>query len=133
MSNKKVYKIILEGKDIVDIPSFYTQINAQLMQGEDWSLGESLDAFNDLLYGGFGAAKDADLLEIEWHDIDISRKHLGIETTKAYYQAKIQHGKPYNTALFQEKLQALAQGRGPTYFDILIEIIQSHRDRVRLI
>jgi hypothetical protein len=37
-------QIILEGKNIHDIPSFYQEINRDFMQNEDWELGESLDA-----------------------------------------------------------------------------------------
>ncbi|WP_221887917.1 hypothetical protein [Chitinophaga polysaccharea] len=50
-------QIIINGDVIIDIPSFYREINRVFMSGENWQLGNSLDAFNDLLYGGFGIGK----------------------------------------------------------------------------
>ncbi len=103
------------------------------MQEEDWKLAESLDAFDDLLYGGFGKFKDYGHLEIEWKDMGISRKNLGTEITKAYYSSKIYPDSPYNQLYFKEKLEELERGTGDTYFNLLMEIINSHSQRVRLI
>lgn len=60
-------QIILEGKNIHDIPSFYKEINRVFMQNEDWELGESLDAFNDRLYGGFGILKGLSNIQLIWN------------------------------------------------------------------
>ena len=127
----KVFRIVIHGADVIDIPSFYRQINDQLMRDEEWTIGDSLDAFNDLLYGGFGAAHDSDVLEIEWRDIGASRDALGVDATRDYYRAKIADGR-FDSELFRAKLRALESGRGATYFDMLMEIIGDH-DRVRLI
>jgi len=51
-------EIVINGKNITDIGSFYEEVNSLFMQGENWNIGESLDAFDDLLYGGFGILKD---------------------------------------------------------------------------
>lgn len=131
-SIKNTLRITLEGKEITNISSFYRQMNDRLMQDEDWKLAESLDAFDDLLYGGFGKLKDYGHLEIEWKDIDISRKNLGVEITKAYYLSKIYPNSPYNQPYFKERLEELERGAGNTYFDLLMEIIDSHSQRVRL-
>ncbi|RYE19280.1 MAG: hypothetical protein EOP45_12880 [Sphingobacteriaceae bacterium] len=57
-------RLVIEGDRIFDIPSFYAEINRVLMLDEDWQIGHSLDALNDLLYGGFGEIKqnESDLL-----------------------------------------------------------------------
>lgn len=96
------------------------------MQGEDWQLGESLDGFDDLLYGGFGAAKDLKTYTIVWENSSLSREKLGVQTTENWYGEKLK-----NPAFDQEKLksalQDLKDGHGKTYFDILVEIIRSHQ------
>ncbi len=128
-NNKTILTIYLDGSTITSIPSFYKQINEQLMQEEDWQLGESLDALDDVLYGKW---KDYDLLEIVWKDIAVSERALGIEATKAYYEAKLGAGSPYNQDFVKEKLKQLEERTGQTYFEMVMEIIESHRDRVRL-
>ena len=130
---KTTYRIYLEGKKITDIDSFYKQINKQLMLEEDWEIAASLDAFDDLLYGGFSKWKDYDQLEIVWEDIEISRQHLDFDTTIKYYQSKIYPGSPYNQSLFRQKINDLENCNGQTYFDLLMEIINNHKDRIKLI
>lgn len=119
-------KIYINGNCIQDIPSFYAEINRVFMADEEWEIGTSLDAFNDLLYGGFGAIKSDEKIQLLWNNIEESKKALGYETTKAYYEGKLKADSPFNKEYFQEKLTALEDGRGETYFDILMTIIAEH-------
>jgi hypothetical protein len=52
---------------------------------------------------------------------------LGVETTLAYYQGKLGAESPFNQTHSQKKLDELKAGRGETYFDIVADIIRSHR------
>ena len=131
--DRTVWTIYIEGSSLNDIASFYQQLNEQLMQDEDWKLGESLDAFDDLLYGGYGAWKDYDVLEIIWTDIARSESVLGIAMTKKYYEAKRQAGSTFNQDFISKKLQELEEGTGQTYFEMLMDIIESHSDNVHLV
>ncbi len=119
-------QIVLNGQAINDLPSFYQEINRVFMAEEDWKIGPSLDALNDLFYGGFGALKDQDEIQLVWLHSSHSQKALGYETTKAYYEAKLQPGSPFNVRFFQEKLKELESGSGQTYFDLILEIIAEH-------
>lgn len=115
----------IEGGAIDDIASFYAEINRVFMAGENWRLGQSLDAFNDLLFGGFGAIESGEATSIVWRDIEHSRAALGIEATREFYRAKL--GNPqYNQALAQAGLDALEAGTGQTYFEMIVEIIAQH-------
>jgi len=96
------------------------------MSDEDWKIGQSLDAFSDLLYGGFGTIKSKEPVALIWLDQLKSREALGYKATKAYYEDKLKPDSPFNKSLFREKLAALENGTGETYFDILIEIITEH-------
>ena len=116
----------INGKDIHDIPSFYKEVNRVFMQEENWQLGESLDAFNDLLYGGFGAIDRDGITEITWLDFEESKKALGYAVTKAWYLEKLKPESVFNKNHFQEKLSELEAGTGQTYFDIILEIIAGH-------
>jgi RNAse (barnase) inhibitor barstar len=119
-------QIVIDGNRISDIPSFYAEINRVFMAGEDWQLGHSLDAFNDLLYGGFGAIKSNEPVTLLWKNMDKSKAALGDAVTKQYYEEKLLAGPVFNAEHFRMKLAALNNGTGQTYFDILLEIIADH-------
>lgn len=121
-----VKQIEIDGNAITDIASFYEEINRVLMAGESWRIGQSLDAFDDLLYGGYGALQEAESVELVWRHVDHSRKALGYQTTRAYYLDKLKPASPYNKNLFKEKLEALDNGNGETYFDIILSILAEH-------
>jgi RNAse (barnase) inhibitor barstar len=119
-------QISIDGNLIHDIPSFFEEINRVFMQSENWKLGASLDAFNDMLYGGFGLIENAEPIDLIWTNINASRQALGHEVTKAYYLGKLKPGSPYNSDFFKTKLAELESGRGETYFDIVISVIAEH-------
>lgn len=125
-------KIEINGTGIFDIPSFYAEINRVFMEGEDWQLGSSLDALNDLLYGGYGTLKDAETAEIIWNDSEVSKDALGFDTTKAFYLNKLNPESPFDKPYIRSKLEELEHGTGQTYFEIIQEIFEEHPN-VRLI
>ncbi|QRR00208.1 barstar family protein [Dyadobacter sandarakinus] len=119
-------QITLDGNRIEDISSFYDEINRVFMHSETWKIGQSLDAFHDLLYGGYGELVNSEPMELHWTNLDKSRQVLGHAATRAYYMEKLAPGSPYNKALFYEKLAALEAGQGETYFDLVLSIIAEH-------
>jgi len=121
-------RIIIDGSSIKDIETFYDEINRVLMSDEDWKLSCSLDAFSDLLYGGFGAIKNKEQIELIWINSEKSRDALGRQVTKIYYEEKLKPDSPFNKKMFQEKLAALENGTGETYFDIILSIIAEHQN-----
>ena len=121
-----VRRIEIQGNLINDMVSFYEEINRVFMAGESWTIGQSLDAFDDLLYGGYGSLQGAPSIELVWHHMDHSRNALGYQTTREYYLDKLRPGLPYNKKLFEEKLKALEAGAGETYFDSIMAILAEH-------
>ncbi|MDR7069804.1 RNAse (barnase) inhibitor barstar [Pseudoxanthomonas japonensis] len=120
------HTLTLDGRRIHDIPSFYDEINRVFMAGVDWTLGPSLDALDDLLYGGYGALGGDAPVTLVWTHFAASRDALGVETTRQYLLAKLAHPERINTAHFQHALDALGAGNGQTYCDIVLEIIAAH-------
>ncbi|WP_260598919.1 barstar family protein [Sphingomonas endolithica] len=114
------------GTHIHDIPSFYDEINRVFMSGEGWTLGESLDAFDDMLRGGYGAISGGEPIRLVWQDIDQSRARLGVEVTRTFLQGKLDRPELYNAKLAAGQLEALDEGRGKTYFEIVVAIIAEH-------
>jgi len=119
-SNKNNRKTaVINGSHFSDLSGFYEEISEVFMKDADWKIG-TLDGFDDILYGFEG--------KIIWKDAEKSKKELGVEATKKFYENKINRGKPFNINLAQQKLDDLIAGNGQTLFEILIEILESHQN-----
>lgn len=118
--------IEIDGTVIVDIPTFYDEINRVFMADEDWALGQSLDALDDMLYGGYGAIAGKEPVTLVWHEIATSRAALGVNATIALLRARLPDRQAFAGAPIASQLAALEQGRGRTYFDIVLEVIADH-------
>lgn len=127
--------LVLEGGRIEGIPSLYDELNRVFMPNEEWTLGPSLDALDDLLYGGFGALheiSDDAPVRVLLRDHAHARDALGHATTREYYLAKLAQPEMFNVKHFEAKLAELDAGDGPTYFEIVCEIFAQHPN-VRLV
>jgi len=118
--------LTINGDEIHGIPSFYAEINRVFMGSEDWKLGPSLDALNDLLYGAYGTIQDDEPVLLVWKNSSKSRDALGLEATTAFYQEKLKHPQIFDSTRIRKQLDALNQGAGPTYFEIVLEVFSGH-------
>lgn len=123
--------LILEGSRVCDIKTFYDEINRVFMAGEKWQLGESLDALDDMFRGGYGASQGFDRIILNWRDMDHCRRALGVETTRRWLLSKLAMPEIYSSARIKAQLDALDRGDGPTYFEIILDMIAGH-ERIRL-
>lgn len=96
------------------------------MRNADWKLGESLDALNDLFYGGYGEIEGSEEVHLIWKDFEKNKNDLGLELTKNYYRNKLNYPSTFNTAFVKSKLSELKKGTGQTYFEIILDIIGEH-------
>ncbi|MEG3082091.1 barstar family protein [Sphingomonas sp. PB2P12] len=118
--------LTIVGEHIRDIPSFYAEINRVFMATEDWELGESLDALDDMLRGGYGAIRGREPVRLVWQDIDLARASLGFAATYQFLKTKLELPDRYDLKRITRLLAALKEGTGQTYFEIILEIIASH-------
>lgn len=126
MTNTDPLVLVLQGSAVSDIPSFYAEINRVFMADEDWQLGHSLDALDDMLYGGYGVLAGHENATLIWRDIEHSRSALGVETTRTWLQAKLDAEGTFNVRTIAAQLEALDAGEGQTYFQIVMEIFAAH-------
>jgi hypothetical protein len=117
---KAVYEI--DGRDFSTLEGFYEVVSWVLIPGAAW--GNNLDAFNDILRGGFGTPEGGFILR--WKNAAVSRKHLGYPETVRQLERRLTRCHPSNRRSVGEDLERARQGVGPTVFDWLIEIIQVH-------
>ncbi len=118
-NNNKKKMTVINGSHFSNMEGFYEEVSQLFMKDENWKVG-TLDGFNDILYG-----VDTDII---WKNSQKSREDLGFDSTKEFYQNKIRIGKPFNVNLIQQTLDKLIDGNGQTLFEILIEIIESHKN-----
>ncbi|KQT33837.1 ribonuclease inhibitor [Chryseobacterium sp. Leaf405] len=119
-SNNNTKKMtVINGSHFSNMEGFYEEVSRLFMKDEDWKVG-TLDGFDDILYGVE--------TDITWKDSLKSKEDLGVDLTKEFYENKIRQGKPFNVELIQQKLDELINKNGQTLFEILIEIIESHKN-----
>ena len=94
-------EIIIDGNNFSDVEGFYTEIDKLLTRNLDWKTGHNLNAFNDLLRGGFGVHEYGEELHITWINASKSKADLGYE---------------------------VRNHNGQTMFDVIVDIILDNDD-----
>ncbi|HKU06614.1 MAG TPA: barstar family protein [Bradyrhizobium sp.] len=117
---KSVYEI--DGNKFDDLEAFYDHITQVLIPGSEW--GRNLDAFNDILRGGFGTPEDG--FVVRWKNSGRSREKLGYPETVRYIEQKLSRCHPENRECVRKDLLLAQQRKGQTLFEILTDIIRNH-------
>ena len=112
----------LEGARINDLDGFYAEVSRVLIPGAEW--GHNLDAFDDVLCGGFGLPEGG--FTLVWHESEQSRVRLGHVETVRVLEQRLGHCHPDNRLGIAERIDAARKGEGQTIFDDLLEIIGGH-------
>lgn len=120
MAEKQIYEI--EGKDFTSLDGFYDAISSQVIPGVAW--GRNLDAFNDILRGGFGTPREGFVLR--WRNSRLSMERLGYPETVRQLQWRLSvcHA-GYRSRVLKQLAEAQAH-QGAIVFDWLIAIIRTH-------
>ena len=117
--------LVLDGARFSGVAGFYEEVECLFTKDLHWKPAHNLDAFHDLLYGGFGVYASGEPVVLIWKNSAKSAQDLGFETTRKYYEHRFELGFP-NPAHWQKQLQELLAGRGQTFFEIVVEIIKDH-------
>lgn len=120
MGELKTYE--LDGQDFTTLEGFYDVVSRVLIPGVSW--GRNLDAFNDVLRGGFGTPAGGFVLR--WKDAATSRQRLGYAETVRQLRRTLVGCHPSNKKEILAEIKAAERGEGPTVFDWLVEIIRDH-------
>lgn len=71
----------INGDNLSDLETFYDEMDRVLTKDLNWETGHNLDAFNDLLRGGFGVFEYGEPVKIKWTNLSKSKLTLGKEQT----------------------------------------------------
>lgn len=120
--NKRTY--IIEGMNFDTLEGFYDEISKVLIPGEYW--GRNLDAFNDILYGGFGTPEEGFVLI--WKHSKKSKRDLGHKETIKWLEYHLDKVHQTNINLMKERLVLAKQNQGEILFMTLMDIILDHEE-----
>jgi len=118
--------LVIDGRRFKSLHGFCREISREVIPGAAW--GRSLDAFNDILSGGFGTPEEGFVLR--WKHSAISRDRLGYSATVRLWRwrwyALLLNLRFEQARHVAEKLARAKRCEGPTLFDTLAEIIRKH-------
>ncbi|HVY88588.1 MAG TPA: barstar family protein [Hyphomonadaceae bacterium] len=112
----------IDGTKVSSIATFAEEFSRSVLGTYKWN--GNLDAFNDILRGGFGTPDDGFL--IKWQNSAVSRERLGYAQTVRELQDRLTTCHPSNRNGVQREISRAQRKEGPTAFDWLVEIIQDH-------
>ena len=118
-------EITLDGNAFSDLPGFYDEVERKLTRDLGWRMGRNLDAFNDILRGGFGVF-DEGRVHIIWEAAAKSQADLGYPATAAFWTQVLAKCHPTNQASVQAKIDQAQRHEGPTLFDVIADIMREH-------
>jgi hypothetical protein len=114
-------EFVLDGASFDDLAGFFAAITTTL---GITAWGTNLDAFNDILRGGFGTPEGG--FTLRWASSAISARRLGWPQTIRFTENKLTTCHPANIPSVQADLAAARHGEGQTLFDIITSIIRAH-------
>jgi RNAse (barnase) inhibitor barstar len=86
----------------------------------------NLDAFNDMISGGFRTPDEGFILV--WRHSKLSQERLGHNETLHWLENNVKRCHPSNIPKVKERIIAVKRGEGETLFDTLVEIIRGHKE-----
>lgn len=106
---------------LASLEEFFTHFQSQALDGK-W--GCNLDAFNDVLRGGFGTPDNGFVLI--WKNHLLSKERLGYPETQRVLRKRLTTWHPSNVEHVRIDLSSAEGSEGETVFDWLLEIIKDH-------
>ena len=71
--------LTIDGRRFSNMAGFYDEVEQVFICGLDWKIGRNLNAFNDILRGGFGRHEYGQPIHIQWLAYEKSVRNLGKE------------------------------------------------------
>lgn len=122
MTGHEVLPVLnIDGSKFTDLAGFAREFS-RLLDNHVWH--GNLDAFNDILRGGFGTPDQGFVLR--WLHSDASRRALGWEATVDWLETNLVTCHSSNRPRVEQELAAAQRREGTTLFDWIVKIISIH-------
>ena len=76
LNAKKMRTIEINGNNFSNLTEFYDEVERKMTNGLNWKIGRNLDAFEDVLSGGFGVQEVEENYELKWLNSEKSKTEL---------------------------------------------------------
>jgi RNAse (barnase) inhibitor barstar len=119
-------KIEINGNAFSNLSGFYDEIERKFTKGLSWKIGRNLDAFNDVLRGGFGVYDSGEAVEVVWTNADKSKSDLGATETLQHLKKILARCHPSNKKSVEDDMALVERGQGEILFDTIVDIIKEH-------
>lgn len=86
-----------------------------------------MDAFNDVLTGGFGVYDIDEKYQLNWKNSKKSKTELNRTETIEFIESKLKACYPTNIEFVKKDLEDAKNGIGETLFELIIKIIKEHK------
>lgn len=119
-------QLTINGNNFSDLAGFYDEAERNLTKDLDWKIGRNLDAYNDVLRGGFCVHEYGEPVTLTWINAEKSRHDFGYPATIQSLEKMLTTCHPSNIPSVKKKLAQAKAGKGPTLFDEIMEITRGH-------
>jgi hypothetical protein len=113
--------LVVDGANFCDFEGFVREFT-RLLDDHTWQ--GNLDAFNDILRGGFGTPKGGWVLR--WLNSEVSRAALGYPATVRRLEGRLGSCHRANRSRIEAEIARARREEGPTLFDEIVDIIRDH-------
>lgn len=113
---------VIDGARFSSLEGFARHFSEQVLSGHVWD--GNLDAFNDILRGGFGTPDEGFVLI--WKNSRLSQERLSYRETVRQLKLRLVTCHPSNRDAVSAQIACAERQEGPTVYDWLVEIIKDH-------
>lgn len=112
----------IDGLAFESLEGFFDVFGIAALGGTEY--GRNLDAFNDVLRGGFGTPDGGFVLR--WKNSETSRQRLGFDETVRFIERKLTTCHPTNVEHVRDDLVRACNGESETLLDVICGILRDH-------
>jgi|TARA_B110000116_G_scaffold265676_1_gene275211 RNAse (barnase) inhibitor barstar len=122
----KMRTIEINGNNFSNLSEFYDEVESKMTSGLNWKIGRNLNAFDDVLSGGFGVHDVDEKYQLNWKNVEKSKSELGWTQTIEFIENKLKTCHPTNIEFVKKDLEDAKNGTGETLWELIIGIIKEH-------
>ena len=115
-------QFIIDGARFDTLEGFYCEVDTVFTKDISFKTGHNLNAYNDILRGGFGMHKRGEPITILWKNAGKSRVDFGYPATAKYHEENMDTCHPASRDIVRKKMLAALKAMGPTLMDEIVEI-----------
>jgi len=119
--------IEINGNNFSNLTEFYDEVERKMTSGLNWKISRNMDAFDDVLSGGFGVLDIDEKYQLNWENSKKSKTELNWTETIKFIEDKLKVCHPTNIEFVKKDLENAKNGIGKTLFELIVEIIKEHK------